>query len=151
MMFRCARAINDGLHDFAASFVASRRVGVADFGILRAAADTGATIGVIHRDGRYQVELCAVPPGRIPAHSHKRVDTIEVGLAGAVRLDVNGIDPFGFVPDDRLGRFTHGRGIRINAGDAHGGTVLPGGAWFLSVQHWFDGEPTSVLEDYLCP
>lgn len=141
--FRCAYEVLDELHHFAALWLAhpvrnQARVLWAD----------GAKVERLYVSHEYQVERCSVPPGfAIPAHTHPRADTIEVGLAGAVRLSVNGVDPFAAVPDARLGAFTRGRGIRINAADSHGGVALGQGAVFLSVQRWA-GEPLSVLTDY---
>lgn len=108
----------------------------------------GAQVAVVHRDGPFQAELCCLRGGvLIPEHVHPHVDTIELGVCGAVRLFINGRDPFEAVPDERLAAFVQRRGIRINSDDVHGGRVLPGGAWFLSVQHW-RGAPRSVLSDY---
>ena len=108
----------------------------------------GAQVATVHREGNFQAELCCVRGGFvIPEHVHPGADTIEVTLAGAVRLTVNGVDPFDRIPDERLPAFAQGRGIRINATDVHGGRVLPCGAWFLSIQLWV-AEPRSVLTDY---
>ena len=138
---RVAFAIKDDLHDYAQSirFDWPQRMEEVE----------GAQVAVIHRSGRFQAELCCVRGGfLIPAHVHPHADTIEIGVCGAVRLFVNGIDPFSAIPDDRLPAFTRGRGIRINHNDQHGGIAIPGGAWFLSVQRW-DCEPRSVLTDYM--
>lgn len=145
MRFRCALALDDDLQRFAAQWLAdpveteAHPVVVAD----------GATVTRIYCRGPFQIERCRVPAGcEIPAHVHPHADTIEVGESGAVRLVVNGTDPFAAVPDDRLSAFTRGRGIRINAADLHGGRALGEGATFLSVQRWA-GEPKSVLTDYV--
>lgn len=144
MRFRCAYAKPDELHHFAALWLLHPVRNSAR--TLRA---DGAVVERLYVSHEYQVERCKVPAGFvIPAHTHPRADTIEVGGCGAVRLHVNGVDPFAAVPDDRLAAFTRGRGIRIDAQDAHSGVALAGGAVFLSIQHWF-GEPASVLTDYL--
>lgn len=109
----------------------------------------GAMVTKLYCDGKYQVELCAVPGGLvIPPHIHPHMDTIEVGLSGALRLEINGVDPYAGVPDERLERHYRGRGIRINATDWHGTTVGMPGSMFLSIQRWA-GTPTSVLTDYV--
>jgi len=109
----------------------------------------GAQVAVVHRRGQFQAELCCVRGGFvIPEHVHPHADTIEMMLCGAMRLFVNGIDPFSRIPDARLTAFARLRGIRINSTDVHGGKALHGGAWFLSVQRW-KGEPRSVLTDYV--
>lgn len=141
--FRCAYAVLDELHHFAALWLEhpvknAPRILYAD----------GAKVERLYVSHEYQIERCTVPAGFvIPNHTHPRADTIEVGVSGAVRLSVNGVDPFAAIPDDRLGAFTRGRGIRINAVDSHGGVALADGAVFLSVQRWV-GAPMSVLTDY---
>lgn len=108
----------------------------------------GVHVARLLKDGRYQVELCCLQAGAaIPTHVHEEADTIEVGVVGAVRLLVDGIDPFERVSDLRLPSFVRRRGISIPAGVPHSGVVLPCGAWFLSVQRWHN-EPRSVLTDY---
>lgn len=108
----------------------------------------GATVTTLYRDGPYQVQLCNVAGGTvIPPHTHPHADTIEIGVAGAMRLFVNGIDPFAGIPDHLLARRGRWRGIRINRGDVHGTTVPHPGSVFLSIQRW-DGDVKSVLTDY---
>lgn len=144
--FRVAYGVQDDLHEYARAWLATGSP-LAGATALR---DIGnGQFAVLGRGGRFQVELCVVRGGvEIPEHTHPHADTIEVGIAGAVRLLVNRADPFEAIPDERLAIFTKGRGIRINRGDRHGGRVLSGGAMFLSVQRW-DGVPGSVLTDYL--
>ena len=144
---RCIGGQDDALLAYASEFLYARPASLAGALLMR---DVGnLQVAVLARDGQFQVELGVLAGGTvIPAHVHPHVDTIEIGVAGAVRLMVNGVDPFAAVPDERLGRFTRSRGIRINRGDLHSGLVLPGGAMFLSVQCW-SGLPSSVLEDYV--
>jgi hypothetical protein len=139
---RCAFAIDDDLHAFARSWLESP-----SFDAEHVAVVDGATVERVYRGGAMQVELCRVPAGyRIPEHVHPHADTIEVGVSGAIRLTVNGADPFAFVPDARLAAFTRGRGVRINHADVHGGVALTDCA-FWSIQRW-ESKPTSVLTDY---
>lgn len=111
----------------------------------------GALVACLYRDSTYQVELCCVPPGLvIPDHVHPNADTIEVTVAGVLRLHVNGKDIYVGMTDEGVQRLNRGRGIRINRSDVHG-TVAPvgeHGALFLSIQRWADG-PRSVLTDYV--
>lgn len=110
----------------------------------------GALVACLYRDSTHQVELCCVPPGMvIPDHVHPHADTIEVTVAGVLRLHVNGDDVYAGMADEYVQRLNRWRGIRINRSDVHGTTVPVGGrgAMFLSIQKWTDG-PRSVLTDY---
>jgi hypothetical protein len=111
----------------------------------------GAFVACLYRDETFQVELCAVPPGLvIPDHTHPNADTIEVTVAGVLRLRVNGRDVYAGMTDEYVQRLNRTRGIRINRSDVHG-TIEPvgaRGALFLSIQKW-SCVPTSVLTDYL--
>lgn len=141
---RVEYAIEDDLQCFAKNWLAGPILVHAS--ALREA--DGTQVATLHRDGRWQVELCCVRGQvEIPEHTHPEVDTIEVTVCGAIRLTVNGIDPFDWVPDGRLPGFVRARGIRINAVDRHGGKVLPGGVMFLSIQRW-RLTPSSVLTNY---
>jgi hypothetical protein len=137
--------IDDDLQAFAEEWM-SREGQLANAQSLTLA--DGALVSVLYREGHFQVEMCAVPGGLvIPPHTHPQADTIEVGIAGALRLTVNGVDPFSHVPDERLPKLTKGRGLRINHNDVHGTVVTMPGSLFLSIQRW-TGEPKSVLTDY---
>lgn len=139
-------AVDDDLQAFAESWLNGPRQ-LTEARSLTAA--DGALVALLHRDGCYQVELCSVPAGLvIPMHTHPRADTIEVSVAGALRLQVNGVDPFAGLPDELVARRNHWRGIRINHDDVHGTQVGAPGAVFLSIQRW-QGEPRSVLTDYV--
>lgn len=142
---RVAFGVADDLHDFAEAWLqqAGSLTGAKE---LRHA--DGAMVAVLYREGRYQVELCCVAADTlIPDHVHPHADTIEVSVAGPLRLQVNGVEPFAAIPDERLERLSKGTGIRINATDVHGTYVPPPGAVFLSIQRWV-AEPKSVLTDY---
>ena len=109
----------------------------------------GSMVACLYRDGAYQVELCTTPAGMvIPEHIHPHADTIEVSVAGALRLTVNGVDAFEGMSDEAVARVSKWRGLRINHNDWHGTTVGAPGAMFLSIQKWLDGVPRSVLTDY---
>jgi quercetin dioxygenase-like cupin family protein len=145
MRLRTHFGIADDLQDFAEDFL-NRRGYLANMRSLQRA--DGALVALVCREGVYQVELCAVPGGLvIPDHTHPQADTIEVGLAGALRLRVNGVDPFEGLPDALIERRNRWRGLRINHDDVHGTTVGQPGAMFFSIQRW-RGEPRSVLTDY---
>ncbi|MBS0342012.1 MAG: hypothetical protein JSS56_15945 [Proteobacteria bacterium] len=112
----------------------------------------GAMVACLYRDSTFQVELCCVPPGFvIPDHVHPHADTIEVPVAGVLRLHVNGKDVYAGRCDERVQRLNRGSGIRINHTDVHGTAAPVGetGAMFLSIQKWLGCEPLSVLTDYL--
>lgn len=110
----------------------------------------GALVACLYRDDTYQVELCCVPPGFvIPDHVHPNADTIEVTVAGVLRLHVNGKDIYAGLSDEHVERVNRRWGIRINHDDVHGTFTPVGerGAIFLSIQKWTGG-PRSVLTDY---
>ncbi len=146
MRLRTAFEVDDDLQRYAEAFLFARAGCLATGGEVR---DIGsAQFAVLAREAPYQVEMGIVRGGElIPDHVHPHADTIEIGVAGGVRLKVNGADPFAAVPDERLAAFTRRRGIRINRCDWHGGQVLAGGAVFLSVQRWI-GPPSSVIVDF---
>jgi hypothetical protein len=145
MSFRCAFAIDDDLHHFAAMWLALPPPPMPTEWVHM----DGAAVACLHTAAPFQVELCRVPSGYvIPDHVHPHADTIEVGVEGAVRLAVNGIDAFKRIPDSMMPRVVRGRGIRINATDMHGGrAVARQTAFFYSIQRWI-GDPQSVLSDY---
>lgn len=137
--------VDDDLQEFAERFLNSG--GILSSAVALTKVD-GAMVTVLHRDDRFQVELCCVAGGTvIPPHTHPNADTIEVSVAGAMRLLVNGVDPFEGIPDDLVMRRGRWRGIRINHDDVHGTTVPEPGSVFLSIQRW-NGPPQSVLTDY---
>jgi hypothetical protein len=136
--------VDDDLQDFAQDLLNRPRL-LSRTRDLRWA--DGAMVAVIAREGQYQAELCTLCGGvLIPDHVHPQADTIEVGLFGAMRLVVNGRDPFDGASDDRIAKHRW-TGVRINSADVHGGRVPPTGAMFLSVQRWA-GPVLSVLTDY---
>lgn len=137
--------IDDDLQEFAQDWL--NRESLLSSALSLTASD-GVMVAVLYRDERFQVELCVVPGGLvIPPHTHPNADTIEVSVAGAIRLEVNGVEPFAALPDDVLARGNRWRGVRINATDVHGTVVPHPGAMFLSIQRWVC-TPKSVLTDY---
>lgn len=93
--------------------------------------------GLLHREGKFQVEIVQVDPNTVlPVHRHPGVDSIECPLAGLMRFQVEGVDPYARIPDSRLERFALGRLLRIDAGAWHAGRAGPKGAIFLSIQRW---------------
>ena len=111
----------------------------------------GVMVACLYRDSTYQVELCCVPAGQvIPDHTHPHADTIEVTVAGVLRLHINGRDVYAGMTDEYVQRLNRWRGIRINRGDVHGTASPVGerGALFLSIQKWAY-RPRSVLTDYV--
>jgi len=139
----------DRLQSFAQSWLNSRSY------LARAQSMThadGALVACVYRDREFQVELCCVPPGMvIPEHVHPHADTIEVLVAGVLRLSVNGRDVFAGQSDADVQRMNRWKGVRINRDDVHGTAVPvgPNGGMFFSIQMWdqFIG-PQSVLTDY---
>lgn len=139
--------VQDDLQDFAEHWLNSPAY-LSDAKSLTHA--DGALVACVYRDDTYQVELCSVPPGLvIPDHVHPNADTIEVSIAGALRLHVNGVDPFAGMPDALVARRNKWRGLRINHDDVHGTTVGEPGALFFSIQRWLGCPPRSVLTDYV--
>jgi quercetin dioxygenase-like cupin family protein len=138
--------VNDDLQEFAEHWLNSPAY-LADAKELTYA--DGALVACVYRDDVFQVELCSTPGGLvIPDHTHPHADTIEVSVAGALRLHVNGRDPFAGLPDAIVARRNKWRGIRINHDDVHGTTVGHPGAMFFSIQKWLGCAPMSVLTDY---
>lgn len=142
---RTVLGIEDDLQAFAQDFLNSG-------GILSHALSLrqtgGNLVACLHRDGQFQVEMFTIPGGFvINPHRHPNTDTIEVPVAGLVRLNVNGEEPFEKFSDEALKKMRW-RGLRINHDDMHGGTVAEGGAMFLSIQRWVTA-PSSVQLDYI--
>ena len=105
----------------------------------------------IHRVPPFQAELVIVKPGGqgFPEHLHPNVDSVEILLYGDIQFTRNGADdPLcrdwpAFRAAGRLGA------IGIPHTDWHGARVGPGGAAFISCQHWLNGvEPTTVGADW---
>jgi quercetin dioxygenase-like cupin family protein len=104
-------------------------VNMYDFGAVKSV--------VVYRDPPYQVELFMIRAGlgAVDAHRHPQVDSIEVGIFGAMGFVVNG-KTYEMLPGSRL---------RVGPRDWHSTVNLPVGAAFYSVQKWDDGVvPSSV-------
>jgi hypothetical protein len=107
---------------------------------------------VVYRAGQFQVQLFIFPPGsHVPYHRHPNVDTVEIHVAGHYEFIVNGhpVIPLNHLHDRRgpVSRWW-GRGVRVRPTDLHSLQVYGAGACFLSIQHWLNGEPTSVGLDW---
>lgn len=113
--------------------------------------DQGVTSIVLHRAGRFQVELIVVAPGvKIPEHLHEDVDVIEVAIAGGIDLWVADVRA-GYVREPRAdGKMRDlGRYVSIAADAWHCGNAGPDGACFLSVQCWREGvTPSHVGQNW---
>lgn len=114
---------------------------------------TGGLPGLtLYQAGAFQVQLFIFPAGtEVPEHRHPHVDTIELRVAGDFDFRVAGISsiPLDFLADRRgpVSRWW-GRGVRVRPGDWHDLSVGASGAAFLSVQHWLQGEPSTVGLDW---
>jgi quercetin dioxygenase-like cupin family protein len=110
---------------------------------------------LVYRSGDFQVQLFAVAPHFIvPAHTHPNVDSFEVYIDGQIKFSHRGQFVFEaaetVVPADGAG-FSW-RMLRVKPEDLHGAVVGPGGARFLSIQHWLNGVPPDcVANDYSGP
>lgn len=139
--------VSDELQDFAEDWLN----GSANLSSAKSLSNAdGVLVACLYRDSTYQVEMCCASPGLvIPDHVHPHADTIELTVAGILRLRVNGKDVYSGMSDEYVQRLNHWRGIRINRGDIHGTAYPVGerGAIFLSIQKWVDS-PRSVLTDY---
>jgi hypothetical protein len=107
------------------------------------------SITTVHRLGRFQVEMVSARPGlEIVPHAHPRMASIEFPLMGCVRFVVGDReDEFALWSDRAYARQARGRGVRINAGEAHRGQVGDAPSVFLSIQEW-DGLPGSAMLDW---
>jgi hypothetical protein len=107
----------------------------------------------IFRSPPFQVQLFILRPHeRIVDHAHPNVDSFEVYLCGDMLLTKNfqpaheeGIACA--LPDGRCSG--NGAMIRIPPGCIHGGWLGEKGGAFLSIQHWLNGNPVSVHEDWI--
>lgn len=141
MRKRCLFGIEDDLHAYAERMTEGLGGSFATLpwaGPFKTDATYGPVrTGLLHREGRYQVEIVEVAPNTtLPVHRHPGVDTIECPVRGLMRFTVHGVDPYEKIPDTRLERFQQGKLIRIDAGAWHAGRSGPEGAAFLSMQRW---------------
>lgn len=127
---RCYGAVHDDLHDYAAEVLErmtehlqAKPVAVRSFGSFDCT--------VVHRQGNLQTELVMIDPGTvIPLHAHPNADSVDLLVRGNVSsFEVSG---------QKLARFVLGMGLRIPAGEPHGGSAQADdiGVWFLSCQRW---------------
>lgn len=108
---------------------------------------------VLDRRDQFQTQLWICDPNsEIPDHSHPNVDSIQVYISGEVFLRLNGrkIIPEGSVetmPDGLSNGY--GTTLRVRPNDTHGATIGPMGGSFLTFQHWLNGKPESVENDWI--
>lgn len=99
---------------------------------------------ILFRDGCWQCELvCAFPNAMIPMHRHLRADSCELALGGGAAA-VIGEEIVGQIQRGSLAANL----IRVPSGKWHGGKIGPKGCVWLSFQHWLQGEPTWLTDDW---
>lgn len=110
-----------------------------------------ALCAVVDRRAHLQAELCIFPPNaEIPDHIHPHVEAVEVFLAGALHLHINGENRFAELDFDQLARLMPGKALHVPAGAVHGGRVGPRGAVFLSLQYWAPARaPDHIGHDWI--
>lgn len=107
---------------------------------------------VLDREGQFQTQLClAKPNAEIPDHGHPNVEQLLVHVTGEVNLRIDGklIYPAGEpheLPDGICSK--NGHCLQISAGQSHGASVGKSGGAFMTFQHWLQGTPTSVENDW---
>lgn len=97
---------------------------------------------VVYRDAKFQVQqVIMLPNSEITDHRHPSVDSFVVYGAGDLTFRANDQVMVGVTPGlDRL---------RIRETDWHGGTFGPRGAVFFTIQHWLNGDPKFVIDDWI--
>ncbi len=102
---------------------------------------------VIFRHMAFQAELVQFEPGHIvPPHRHPRVSAYDIHLAGTGLIELAGRVLRPRAP--RLDRPLASR-VPVLAGIVHSGEAGPGGARFLSLQHWHDGTAWGhIIDDW---
>lgn len=105
----------------------------------------GGVCCVLFREACWQAELVmGMPNTIIERHRHNRVDCCDLMLGGEVIAEVNGID---------VRRKQHrGRSMAnlssVPVGVWHGGKAGTQGAVYVSFEHWLDGKPTWIVDDW---
>lgn len=103
-----------------------------------------ATEVILFSESCWQVELICVYPGAvIPRHRHLRVDSCELAIGGSAIANIDGA-VVNQVPRGRLCANL----IRVPAGAWHGGIAGSQGVVWLSFQHWLDGVPGWITDDW---
>jgi hypothetical protein len=107
----------------------------------------------VYRKPPFQVQLFLFRPNEtILEHAHPHVDSYEVYLCGEMLLTLEGKTAYDLKQVYRLpggGCSGNGQMIRIPPGAVHGGTIGPLGGAFLSIQHWLNGNPGPIHEDWV--
>lgn len=100
---------------------------------------------VIFRDACWQAELIIAPPNTfIPSHSHSRVDSCELALGGEIDAVIGGHS----FPRELQHTEMRKKLVRVPAGVKHGALVPATGFAWISFQHWLDGSPGWISEDW---
>jgi hypothetical protein len=110
----------------------------------------GITRIVLHRAGRFQAELIAFAPHRtVPPHCHPNVDSIDMVVSGQFTVVAGQGVKVRPARPRRSGRSAwFGRFLPIAPETVHGGASGPEGACIISFQHWLQGEPSHIGEDW---
>lgn len=146
----CLNEIRDDLHAYAESITKRfRMLATAPLYGLASFSEKPVQTLIMHRDGRFQTELCMFGPGvDVPEHHHPGVDSIEWLVAGTLRFKVNGEYP-------EYARKLRGRvswrfaAVRINQTDLHTVEIGERGAAFLSIQRWNERAPIHIGDNWV--
>ncbi len=99
---------------------------------------------ILFRESCWQVALISgFPNVSVPRHRHNRVSSVELALGGHVIADVGGKTLKRHYRGSLAANFT-----RVPRGVWHGGSAGPEGVVFLSFQHWVEGKPSWLAEDW---
>jgi len=102
-----------------------------------------STSNIIYRAGRFQVQqVIMTPNSMITSHRHPNVDSIVLYGSGDMTFHRNDDPVFvGINCGQDL--------LRIGPNDWHSGEYGPRGGVFYTVQHWLDGAPGLVIDDWV--
>jgi len=98
---------------------------------------------ILYRSGAFQVQYMTYQPGAVGTeHKHPNVDSIFIYACGDLTVTRNDEQPFiGIEPGQQI--------IRVKPDDWHGVSFGPRGGAFYAIQHWLDGKPGFVLDDWI--
>lgn len=106
--------------------------------------DVGVTC-VIFRESCWQAELVfGIRNAPIERHRHNRVDACDLMLGGYVAAEVNNIPVRRMMQRGKLMANLNS----VPVGVWHGGSAGENGAAFISFEHWLEGEPTWIGDDW---